>query len=189
MNVQLKNGFFALFLIVQTVFLFSFLLSAKVYAGAPFANKDTPVNQRAWREMWNKESNKKVPRYDKAYQEGRKIFFGRGNYENYKYCVPKVGEDTLFAEDDTFSAEFVGMLEKVKLNRKTIAPYRGLTVVNFAKVLYDCDDPGTLVFNKIEKENAGLVIYYLHSHYSLQLEQELKGGGKLARIRDPHNDY
>ena len=175
-SVLLLNGAMALSLVISDVAL----------AGAPFSNSDTPVNNRGWREMWNKEANKKIPRYDKAYQEGKKIYKGRGDHEKYEYCVPKVSKDTVLENDDNFSASFVGRLDKVKLNKKTVAPYRGLSVVEFASVLYDCNDPKALVLNKIERENAGLVIYYLHAHYHLKLKQEIAGGGKLAKIRDPH---
>ena len=164
------------------------VIPASLFAGAPFSNRETPVDQRGWREMWNKEANKKVPRYDKAYQEGKKIYKGTGGYDKYEFCVPKVAKDIIFKNDESFSAAFVGTLDKVELSKKTVAPYRGLSVVEFASVLYDCNDPKSLVLNKLEKEDAGLVIYYLYGRYHLRLTQE-PGGGKLAKIRNPYGPF
>jgi hypothetical protein len=64
------------------------------------------------------------------------------------------------------------MGDRVELTRKNLKSFRGLTVTEFVSVLYDCANPDELVLNNLRKEDAGLVVYYLHKKYHLRLRQE-----------------
>ena len=160
-----------------------FLISNISVAAPGTSNRgDTPIDQRNWERMWNEERNTKATRYNKIYQQGKKIYQGKGEHKKYDYCVPKVEDANAFIEENTFSFQQVSQLEKVALSKKTLLPFKFLKVKEFATVLYDCDEPDALVLNKLAKEDAGLVIYYLHGKYSLRLKQE-GGGGKLAKTK------
>ena len=171
------------FRLIRVVIFFSFLFAVQsTSAGIIFSGSDTPVDRRGWLEVWENERNTKIKRFDKMYFAGKNIYLGKGKHNKYNYCIPKVAKDKVLVNEESYSIDTVRASEKIKLKTKTIAAYRGLTVNEFANVLFDCDNPNKMILNKLEKEDAGLVIYYLNSKYRLRLQQP-EGGGKLAKNR------
>ena len=161
------------------------LLASLLLSQAPAAqivgpSRDTPVDQEGWRQVGEEFRKAKPPRRDETFEAGRDIFQGNYNHQKLNYCV--------VARDDSKSDEEQGKpldpadLESrlVPLSKESLRPLRKLGVNEFANELYDCDDVGAKVLNKIAKEDAGLVIYYLNAEYKLRLSQE-KGGGDKAR--------
>ncbi|MDA7687384.1 hypothetical protein N9N07_04320 [Pseudomonadales bacterium] len=131
----------------------AFLLSNPAAASRDGMN--TPIDQRAWIDFWEKATNTRYPKYDENYIAGQTIFKGQGKYEYYQYCLAKEPTE-----------------DRVELTRKNLKSFRGLTVTEFVSVLYDCANPDELVLNNLRKEDAGLVVYYLHKKYHLRLRQE-----------------
>ena len=131
----------------------AFLLSNQAAASRDGMN--TPIDQRGWIDFWEKATNTRYPKYDENYIAGQTIFKGRGKYEYYQYCLAKHPAG-----------------ERAELNRKNLKGFRGLTVNEFVSVLYDCANPDELVLKNLRKEDAGLVVYYLHKKYHLRLRQE-----------------
>ena len=65
----------------------TFLLSNQAAASRDGIN--TPIDQRAWIDFWEKATNTRYPKYDENYIAGQAIFKGQGKYEYYQYCLAK----------------------------------------------------------------------------------------------------
>lgn len=147
-------------------------------------SKDTPVDTRGWLDVQEEMRNERYPKYDPAFEEGKKIFQGDGRHKKYAYCLPSNASEAAKPSTELSDKDAMvqSALEKgyIELNRKNLSPYRSLAVGDFANLLYDCDDPGKKVLAKLEKEDAGLVIYYLNREYRLRLRQP-EGPGKQAK--------
>lgn len=171
------------FRLIRVVIFFSLLFAVQITsAGIIFSGSDTPVDRRGWLEVWENERNTKIKRFDKIYYAGKNIYLGKGKHNKYNYCIPKVEKDKVLVKEESYSLNAIRASEKINLKTKTVAAYRGLTINEFANMLFDCDNPNKLILNKLAKEDAGLVIYYLNSKYRLRLQQP-DGGGKLAKNR------
>lgn len=107
-----------------------------------------------WIEFRNEAIKERVPKYDDNFEEGEAIYKGKGAYEKYDYCV--MGGDS--------------STELKPLKRKNVNALRRLTVSEFYRSLYDCNDPERLVLSKISSKEAGKVIYYLNQRYKLRLQ-------------------
>ena len=183
------------------VLLATLLLSDLALSQWPSPDYDTPVDREGWRQVEEEIRRSRYKRYDPAFEEGKAIYKGKGKWVEYEYCVPveyqPPEKDNLKNQQElnpdverqpganipeTINAEQAAVNGKslVKLTRKTLAPFRTISINEFAKQLYDCNDLGKNVLAKLEKQEAGLVIYYLDRRFKLRLKQE-KGGGKRAK--------
>lgn len=135
-----------------------------VLASGMGPSKDTPIDQRGWQEFWDKASNARYPRHDENFIAGKQIFLGQRGDKRFRFCLAK--------EPDA---------ERVPLTRKALRDYRRIPVTEFAKSLYDCDEPQAHVLQKMSPQDAGLVIYYLHKQYKLRLKQAPGHDGSKAR--------
>ncbi|MBT8149077.1 MAG: hypothetical protein KJO24_04055 [Gammaproteobacteria bacterium] len=129
---------------------------------------NTPVDDRAWRDFWDKATNTRYPKHDPNYRAGREIYLGRGPHPRYRYCLAQDAD-----------------APRLKLSRKNLKPYRGLPVTEFVQVLYDCDEPQVQVLGKLPKQQAGLVVYYLHKRYKLRLQQKQQGVPPKSAVTPP----
>lgn len=132
--------------------LVAMLAPGTVLAYPNMSRTDTPVGQDAWRQFWDDAANVRYPRHDPNYIEGKEVYLGKGSHAKYNFCL--AGSATQ---------------EPVILSRRNLKPYRKMEVIDFVKVLYDCDKPGELILPKLNKEDAGKVVYYLHARYKLRL--------------------
>ena len=119
-----------------------------------FPSRDTPVGSDAWRQFWEDAVNAKYPKHDPNFIQGKNVYLGLKGHKKYNFCLAQNADD-----------------QAVELNRKNLRDYRRMEVTAFIKSLYDCDDPGKLVLAKLDKKDAGLVVYYLHRQYKLRLRQ------------------
>lgn len=88
---------------------------------------------------------------DERYEYGKAVYLGRlPDSEKLEYCVLKDGEAK-------------------KLKRRTLKPYRGKTLKEFANALYRCDDSTKLALNSLKREQVAFVLYYLNKRYRLKL--------------------
>ena len=160
-------------------------------------HRDTPIDREGWRQVEEEIRSSRYKKYDPAFEEGKDIFLGKGARVRYDYCLPEGGlqssqDNNINQLADTDQERKPGIDSGedntvirvpalVELSRSTLAPFRFMEVGQFANQLYDCNDPGRKVLNKMERSEAGLVVYYLDRKYSLKLKQQQKGGGKKAK--------
>jgi len=88
---------------------------------------------------------------DQTYEVGKAIFTGRAKGEpSLEYCIEVEGE-------------------KVPLKRKSVKSYRKATYNDFAKGLYRCDEPDTLIAESLTRDSLLYVVYYLNKRHRLNL--------------------
>lgn len=92
---------------------------------------------------------------DQNYETGKNIFRGRNDlYADLKICV-----------NDSATSEVV------KISRRSLKPYKGSTVSDFAANLVDCNaEERVQITDKVAIEDMNLVLYYLNKRYRLKLE-------------------
>ncbi len=88
---------------------------------------------------------------DQTYEVGKAIFTGRAKGEpSLEYCIEVEGE-------------------KIPLKRKSVKSYRKATYNEFAKGLYRCDEPDTLIAESLTRDSLLYVVYYLNKRHRLNL--------------------
>lgn len=88
---------------------------------------------------------------DERYEYGKAVYLGREpGTTRIEYCLLVDGEPR-------------------KLKRRTLKPYRGGSVVDFANALYRCDDPASLALLSLAEDQVPHVLYYLNKRYRLKL--------------------
>lgn len=154
-------------------------ITGSQYTVAQAGLRDTPVDREGWRQFSEEMREAKLKRLDETFKVGEQIYKGNKGYRKLNYCV--VDFKTLITEElsQPISREQLGDL-LVPLTKDSVRPLQGISVSEFANELYDCDEIGAKVLNKIEKREAGLVIYYLNAEFNLNLKQK-KGGGEKAK--------
>ena len=175
-----RTAFVKLFLKTNALFLALSLWSHSLVAQTG-PSRDTPVDREGWRQLGEEFLRAKPKRLDPTFKRDQEIYEGRGSYAKLNYCVIDRSSAQVQGTSSGFTQEQLGAL-LVPVSRDSLRPLRGSSVAEFANELYDCDDIGSKVLNKLEKEDAGLVIYYLNSEYKLKLKQERGGGKKAKRI-------
>lgn len=154
-------------------------ITGSQYTVAQAGLRDTPVDREGWRQFSEEMREAKPKRLDQMFKVGEQIYKGNKGYRKLNYCV--VDFKTLITEElsQPITREQLGDL-LVPLTKDSVRPLQGISVSEFANELYDCDEIGAKVLNKIEKREAGLVIYYLNAEFNLNLKQK-KGGGEKAK--------
>ncbi len=88
---------------------------------------------------------------DQTYEAGKAIYKGRAKGEpSLEYCIAVDGE-------------------KIPLERKSIKAYKQATYNDFAKGLYRCDQPETLIAESLTRDSLLYVVYYLNKRHKLKL--------------------
>ena len=88
---------------------------------------------------------------DQTYEVGKAIFTGRAKGEpSLEYCIAVEGE-------------------KVPVKRKSIKAYKEATYNDFARGLYNCDEPDKLVADSLTRDSLLYVVYYLNKRHKLKL--------------------
>jgi len=88
---------------------------------------------------------------DQTYEVGKAIFTGRAKGEpSLEYCIAVDGE-------------------KVPVKRKSIKAYKEATYNDFARGLYNCDEPDKLVADSLTRDSLLYVVYYLNKRHKLKL--------------------
>lgn len=100
-------------------------------------------------------SSRSMRNVDKNYDRGKTIVMGRfQELGPLKFCV--------LTEDES---------KQVKLKRKTLKPYHGVTTNKLVHSLYNCENPEELMFDRVGRLLMSDVIYYLNRRYKLQLTE------------------
>ena len=59
----------------------------------------------------------------------------------------------------------------VKLKRKTLKPYVGVTTDHFINSIHECDKPEVPIIERLGDDNTAYVVYYFNKRYKLKLTQ------------------
>ncbi len=113
---------------------------------------------QGWIRLGNELANKRVPKHDEFYEDGKSLYLGSATSQRVQFCVAA-------------SSEAGEGARLVPVGRKSIRSLRGMEVTEFVKHLYDCENPGDYALGKFRFEDAGKVVYYLDRHYRLRLKQ------------------
>jgi len=88
---------------------------------------------------------------DQTYEVGKAIFTGRAKGEpSLEYCIEVEGE-------------------KIPVKRKSVKSYKKATYNDFARGLYRCDQPETLIAESLTRDSLLYVVYYLNKRHKLNL--------------------
>jgi len=90
-------------------------------------------------------------RVDQTYEIGKSIFNGRARGEpTLEYCVDVEGE-------------------RLPVKRKSVKNFKKGTYNDFARSLYRCDAPDSLIADSLTRDSLLYVIYYLNKRHKLDL--------------------
>lgn len=90
-------------------------------------------------------------RVDQTYEIGKSIFNGRARGEpSLEYCVDVEGE-------------------RLPVKRKSVKSFKKGTYNDFARSLYRCDEPESLIAESLTRDSLLYVIYYLNKRHKLDL--------------------
>jgi len=96
--------------------------------------------------------NRQAKPVDQTYEVGKAIFKGRKSGEpSLEYCVLSDGE-------------------KVPLKRSSVQEFKNSTYDEFAKSLFQCDKPESLVSEGLTRDSLLYVLYYLNKRHKLKLK-------------------
>ncbi len=88
---------------------------------------------------------------DQTYEIGKSIFNGRARGEpSLEYCIDVEGE-------------------RLPVKRKSVKSFKKGTYNDFARSLYRCDEPESLIAESLTRDSLLYVIYYLNKRHKLDL--------------------
>ena len=91
---------------------------------------------------------------DPYYEQGKAIYRGKvKEYKGIKYC--------LFAPDQE--------TKTTKIKSKTIKPFKGSKLQEFAKQLRSCDNFEEYTVTLLSRDDMLILLYYLNKRYKLKL--------------------
>jgi hypothetical protein len=100
-----------------------------------------------------KSNTRSMLRVDEYFLSGKKIVASRNtSIGKIKLCLK--------ADDDA-----------VKLKRKTLKPYIGVTTDHFINSIHECDKPEVPIIERLGDDNTAYVVYYFNKRYKLKLTQ------------------